>query len=197
MKLDVPFYKQTTLLNCGPTALRMALSFLDKDPGIKILEQKSELKEGKGLFTIQIAIAAASLGYKSKFFTTSASFNEENLKLDFYKKYAEDSKAVEGYLNKAKKLNVIIKERSISLKELLSYVNKDSLPIALLNWNVIINKEGYLGHFVPVIGFSKDSVILHNPGIKYSEAFIYVKNRVFEEARKSIGTDEDIVVVYN
>ena len=62
MKLNVPFYKQTTKLNCGPAALRMVLAYFDKDYSLKFLEEKSQIKEGKGVFKIQIAIAAARLG---------------------------------------------------------------------------------------------------------------------------------------
>ncbi len=38
MMLDAPFYRQNTPFNCGPVALRMVLAYLDKDPGIEILE---------------------------------------------------------------------------------------------------------------------------------------------------------------
>ena len=46
MRLKVPFYKQTTLLNCGPTALRMALAYLDKDYGLEAtVEEVRGLKD--------------------------------------------------------------------------------------------------------------------------------------------------------
>jgi len=34
MRLDVPFYKQTTKFNCGPAALRMVIAYLDQDLGL-------------------------------------------------------------------------------------------------------------------------------------------------------------------
>ncbi|MBU0466707.1 MAG: peptidase C39 family protein [Nanoarchaeota archaeon] len=39
MKLQVPFFKQTTPYNCGPMALRMALAYLGNDPG-KLLRKR-------------------------------------------------------------------------------------------------------------------------------------------------------------
>lgn len=41
MCLDVPFFVQTTELNCGPTALRMALSFLQRtdDWDLSLIEE--------------------------------------------------------------------------------------------------------------------------------------------------------------
>ncbi|MBI2670549.1 C39 family peptidase [Candidatus Woesearchaeota archaeon] len=40
MRLEVPFYQQTKHVNCGPSALRMIISYFDKDPGIEVLEEK-------------------------------------------------------------------------------------------------------------------------------------------------------------
>ena len=39
MKLDVPFYPQTTTLNCGPTALKMAFAYFGKDLPIELIEK--------------------------------------------------------------------------------------------------------------------------------------------------------------
>lgn len=89
MKLTVPFYKQTNSMNCGPASLRMVLAYFDRDWGIEVLEEMTGMKKGKGISTIQISTAAASLGYKSEFYSKQILFNEENLKLDFYKKYNE------------------------------------------------------------------------------------------------------------
>lgn len=47
MKLQVPYHKQTTELNCGPNVLRMVLHYLEKDYGIEALERILEMREGK------------------------------------------------------------------------------------------------------------------------------------------------------
>ena len=44
MKLDVPFFKQTTTLNYGPAALRMVLAYMGKVYGISVLERKTGIK---------------------------------------------------------------------------------------------------------------------------------------------------------
>ena len=46
MKIRVPFYKQTNPLNCGPSALKMVLAYFGKNIDIKILEEKTGIKEG-------------------------------------------------------------------------------------------------------------------------------------------------------
>lgn len=199
MKLKIPFYKQTNPFNCGPTALRMVLAYFGKDKEVNILEERTGAKEGKGICTIQIATAAASLGYRTDFYSKHILVNEENLKLGFYQKYIDLNLAQsKKLLEEAKIAGVKIQERTLSLEEILRFVTKDSVPIILLDWNIVRAKreKGYQGHFVPIVGFDKKNVYIHNPGLNDSQEFMPVTRRTFDEARKSKGTDEDIVIVY-
>ncbi|MFH1289783.1 MAG: peptidase C39 family protein [Nanoarchaeota archaeon] len=197
MKLPVPFFKQTTPLNCGPAALRMILAYLDKDPGIEILEEKTGIKEGKGTNTIQLANATATIGFKTKLFTLHLSYNEENKDLNFNKQYDDMTQdKFKVWLQKAKDLGVEMQEKSISQEKLLSFVTESSLPIVLLDFNVIRNKEGYHGHFAPIVGYDEENIYIHNHGMKDTQEFMPVKRDLFDKARKAKGTDEDVVVVY-
>ncbi|MFA5303836.1 MAG: peptidase C39 family protein [Candidatus Nanoarchaeia archaeon] len=197
MKLAVPFFKQTTLLNCGPSALKMVLAYLGKDENITVLEEKTGIKEGKAIYTIQIAIAAALMGYKTEFYSKHLLFNEDNMKFEFYKNYSEmDMKKSIELAHEAKKLGVKIEEKTMELNELLNYLNEDKIPILILNWNVLINQEGYRGHFVPIVGYDEENVYIHNQGLKDSQEFMPIKKELFDKSRKSEGTDEDIVIIY-
>jgi len=199
MRLEVPFFKQTSPLNCGPMALRMVLAYLGKDEGADILEERTGIKEGKGISTIQIATAAASLGYKTDFYSKHILFNEENLKHEFYKKYSDmDLEQSEKWVEDAKAKGVNIQERTLSLGEILGFVTKDSVPIVLIDWNIIKDRKekGYQGHFVPVVGYDKQNVYIHNHGLNDTKEFMSVKKDLFDEARKADGTDEDVVVVH-
>jgi len=199
MKLEVPFFKQTSLLNCGPSALRMVLAYFGEDPGIEVLEERTGIKEGKGILTIQIATAAASLGHRTDFYSKNILFNEENLKLDFYKKYSDMVlQQSKKWVEDARAAGVNIQERTLSLEELLSFVTKDSVPIVLIDWNIIKNKKekGYRGHFVPIVGFDEQNVYVHNHGLNDTQEFMPVARSIFDEARKAKGTDEDVMAVY-
>ena len=199
MILEVPFYKQTTSLNCGPVALKMVIAYFGKDEPIKLLEEKTGIKEGKGVSTLQIAIAAASLGYHADFYSKHILFNEENLKYQFYQKHSNiDLEQSKILLDDARRLGVKIHEKTLSLEELLGFVTKDSIPIILLNWNVIKGEKekDYQGHFVPIVGYDKQNVYVHNHGLKNTQKFMPIKRRTFDEARKAKGTDEDVVIVY-
>ncbi len=199
MKLPVPFYQQTTKLNCGPAALRMVLAYFGDDTDLKVIEERSGIKEGKAVSTIELAIAAASLGYGADFFSKSIFFNQENAKMDFYKNYADlDLEVSKKLVEKANKHGVKVEETTLSLNNLLSLFTKDSLLIVLLDWNVIKgNKEGgYQGHFVPVIGYDEKSVFVHNHGLTNPKESMIIQRALFDMARKAKGTDEDILVVH-
>lgn len=199
MKLNVPFYKQTTNLDCGPTALRMALSFLNKDYGIEKLRNLVITNDDKGVSTIKLAIAASKLGYKTKFYSVSLFFDESNLDLDFYKQYGDINLEISKKLvEEAKKNKVELYEKSISLEDVLSYVTEESIPIILLDWNIIreISQKGYQGHFVPIVGYDDNYVYVHNQGLKDPQAYLPIKKETFEKARKAQGTDEDFLVIF-
>lgn len=198
MRIEVPFFKQTTPLNCGPTALRMVIAYFEGDPGIEQMEEKTRLLEGKALFTIQIAIAASLKGYGSEIYSKQISFNQENMDLDFYKKYADNvEKESEKLIDDAQKAGVKICETVLPLDKVLESLNPNSVPIVLLDWNVVTGQteKGYQGHFVPLVGYDDTSVYVHNPGGDSSGAFMRIEKEVFDTARRAVGTDEDIVVV--
>ena len=197
MKLEVPFYRQTTLLNCGPTALKMVLAYCGKDFPLDFLEREVGIKEGKGVMTIQMATAAAKLGFKTRFFTKSLGFDPKNLELDFYKKYVDVSSDVKKFVVEAHVTGVVMKECSISLEDIELALERGDGVLALVDWNVILHKEdkGYQGHFVPIVGFEEDNVLVHNCGLKDGQAYVAVNREVFERARKARGTDEDLVFI--
>ena len=117
--------------------------------------------------------------------------------MDFYKKYSEDFNDTEKIVGESKEEGVVIHEKSISLEEILGFVTKKSIPIILLDWNIVKNKEekGYQGHFVPIVGYDKDNVYVHNQGS--FEKFLKIDKNIFDKARKTKGTDEDLAIIFN
>jgi len=199
MKLNVPFFKQTTPLNCGPVALQMILSYFGDKTDLKIIEEKTGIKKGRCISTIQIAIASVSLGYKTNYFSKHIGFNPEHLKQEFYKKYGNLSEERSDRLNEeAQNAGVVIQEKIISLNELLSFITPNSIPIVLLDWNILLGKseKGYHGHFVPVVGYDNKNVIIHNHGLNNPKEFLEIEKSLFDSARKAEGTDQDFLIVY-
>ena len=120
--------------------------------------------------------------------------NSENYELDYYKKYSEEINQISEICKKSKELGVNQFEKSIDLEDIFKLVNKNSVPIILLDWSILDDSlNGYNGHFVPVVGFDDEYVYVHT-GHKNQEYFP-ISKELFDKARKSKGTDEDLIVV--
>jgi ABC-type bacteriocin/lantibiotic exporter with double-glycine peptidase domain len=162
MKLQVPFYKQTTPANCGPYTLKMVFSFLGKDFPIEEIEEKSRIKEGKGVSTLHLAVAALDLGFKVRFFSKYEDVNQENLGPEFYRSLMEEDylAVVRNLIKEIKSKSAEVEIKSIGIDELLSYVTENSIPIVLMDWNTIKGRKekGYYGHFVPVVGYDQENI---------------------------------------
>jgi len=198
MKLKVPFYQQTSKLNCGPTALRMAFDYLGSSKDLKLIEEKTGISEGKAVSTINLAITARELGFNVDFYSKQLYFNEEHLKKDFYKQHADITSMNESIkiVNKAREIGVNLHEETMTLDELLNKVNEKSAIIALIDWSVISGKNGYQGHFVPIIGYDKENVYIHNQSLTNPQESMKITRDLFDKARIADGTDEDLVIIY-
>ena len=197
VKLDVPFYQQTTNLNCGPTALKMAFEFLGKKFDIEHISASCGIKEGKGVSSVRLALGAAKLGFKATFLSKALFFNPDHQQLAFYQNYGDvDVAESKKLVDEANAAGARLEERTIPLAELLKHVTPSSVPVVLLDWNKVTSTpKGYLGHFVPVVGFDNESVFVHNQGFANPTAFLKIPRAVFDDARTAQGTDEDVLIV--
>ncbi|GBE20112.1 MAG TPA: hypothetical protein ENG87_00185 [Candidatus Pacearchaeota archaeon] len=200
MKLKVPFYKQKNKNDCGPTALQMVLEYLGEPHSREELMNLVYSDKSGVTWTLGLARAATNLGFKTEFYTICLDFNPENYKLDYYKKEADGVSSVKGKLKRLKieshNLGVQMGERSLTLEELLSKISKDCIPIILLDWSKIKGTDDFIGHFVVIVGYDNKNVYVHNQEFHNPGAFISIDRELFDEARKSNGTDEDIVYIH-
>jgi hypothetical protein len=198
MQIDIPFYKQSTLMNCGPMALKMILSYFGNDLDIEEIEKKANAKEGKGFSTLNLCIATVKLGFKAELFTKLLGFDKTNLQFDFYKQYGDPDFESQELVEEAKKLGVELHEKTIELEQVLSYLSPTSIPLILLDWAVVVGAEGkgFHGHFVPIVGYDEENVYVHDHGFREPKAHRAIKRDVFDKARKAKGTDEDLLIVY-
>lgn len=200
MKLKVPFYKQESENDCGPVALQMVLEYLGESHSrTKLMDLIDSDKSGV-TWTLGLARAVAKLGFKTEFYTTCLGFNPQNFELGYYQKKADEASSSQQKLEKLRKeayrLRVQMEERSLSLEELLLKVSINCIPIILLDWSKIKGTSEFVGHFVPIVGYDKENIYVHNQGFYNTQAFMPIKRGLFEKARKSKGTDEDVVFIY-
>ena len=200
MKLRVPFYKQESKNDCGPTALQMILEYFKEQHSREELINLVDSDKSGVTWTLGLARAVAELGFKTEFYTICLGFNPKNYELEYYQKESDGASSSQQKLERlrkeAHKLGVKIEERSLSLEELLSKVSKNCIPIILLDWSKIKGTPDFIGHFVPIVGYDEKNVYVHNQGFHNTSAFLSINRKLFEEARKAKGTDEDIVYIH-
>jgi len=195
MKFEVPFYKQESKNDCGPTALQMVLEYLGEPHLRKELMELVDSDKNGFTWTLGLARAVAEIGFKTEFYTTCLGFNPKNFELEYYQKEVDDASSSQQKLERLRresyKLGVRMVEKSLSLEELLSKISKNCISIILLDCSKIKGTSDFIGHFVPIVGYDKKNIYLHN-----TQAFFPIKRELFEEARKAKGTDEDIIYIY-
>lgn len=196
MKIKVPFYASKKDTDCGPMVLKMALAYLGEEHSFEELS-KLELQIDTGLvWSLGIARAAKMLGFPTKIISKTNFSHDEDI--EFYKKFKGDKGML--ILNKLKKeikkLKIIVEEKDLSLNDLLSFVSKDSIPIVLVSWNVLKNKEGFQGHYLILTGYNKKNIYVHNPGIEKAAAYMPIEKELFKKMWEHKGTDKDTIIIY-
>src|SRR3989338_1525305 len=151
-------------------------------------------------FLIFISAVSAQLGFKTEFYSKSLGFNPENFDLEYYQRETDGAETAEIKIKKLQaeciKYKVKMEEREISIKEIISKINKNCTAIVLIDWGKIKNLERYIGHFLPIVGFDEENIYLHQPDPKDPEPNFKINKNLFDIARKSKGTDEDIIFIY-
>ena len=132
MKIDVPFHKSEHDNEWGQRALQMVLDYFGEKHSFKELYDLQRALEHGMVWSLGITLASKELGFDVRFFSEE-NFNEED-ELDFYKKYADDKAMLllKELKDKVLKMGVKLEEGKMSLDELLNFVTKDSVPIAIV-----------------------------------------------------------------
>ena len=199
MLLKVPFYIQG-INECGPAALQMVLEFFGEEHNREKIKKLVESESTGATWTTGLAKTAAQLGFKTEFYSKSLGFNPENFDLEYYQRETDGAETAEIKIKKLQaeciKYKVKMEEREISIKEIISKINKNCTAIVLIDWGKIKNLERYIGHFLPIVGFDEENIYLHQPDPKDPEPNFKINKNLFDIARKSKGTDEDIIFIY-
>lgn len=201
MKIEVPFLKQESNNSCGISAMRMILQYLGQNYTEEELYQECSPEKSGVIWTVDLARLGKKKGFETEFYTRSLHLNQRNQSLEFYQKLTAESTAaqrVDQIVSEAEKIGVKLFEQPLSLNDIKSKMEDGWLAVILLDWRVVSPKENqfdFQGHLVPIVGFNDDSFFVHNQGMSDPLPFYEIKKETFEKARKSKGTDEDIVFV--
>lgn len=190
MILDVPYIKQKRHNDCGQVSAHMITSYFNgftTDSYDLICEMSSYKSDSDYTFSINLAIALKKLGHNVDLFTNP---QKASSGLEFYHGKSYDTSLEKEFVD----LGGQIKETSLVLEEILNKFSKTTVPLVLLNIKRIRNKNGFYGHFVPIVGYDDDFLYVHNPS-DIGSSFFQIDRKTFDKARKDVGTDEDIIFV--
>lgn len=189
---EVPFELQEDESWCWPTAIKLILEFLWHNISLSELYELTEFK-WDNIPTINLAIAIGKLWHKSDFYTNSLIVS------------CWDNNTID----KARKNGVKLDEKSLTLDEIIFYTKKDYLPVMLVDWNIILewlklplDPEilGFRWHFVPVVWYDENNIYIHSHSKRNVDEIIWkniaINKKLFNEARITKWTDEDILIIH-
>jgi len=196
MTLRLPIFKQKGRPTCGPCSLRQVLHYFGTKLSQADIEKLVDYEEGKPTLSIKLALAAKKAGYDAELMSIHIKPSKETFDREYYKQNIEDyMETVIKLTEEAKKLGVKLTEKSITLEKLLPLISKDRIPIVLVNSRTIKKEPGFMGHYLTLVGFNNKFVHVNDSAGKNGRRMRIIPRNLFENARKSKGTDEDILIV--
>ncbi|MFX1450087.1 MAG: peptidase C39 family protein [Promethearchaeota archaeon] len=200
IRFKIPFYEQG-YNDCGPICLKMVLEYLGENYSLSELKNLVESDSTGTTWAIGLVKAAASLGFKVDFYTTYLGVNIQNYNLMYYitqtDGYQESKSKVEKMIEIiSKNPRVKLIEQSLSLDEIFKKINRDCVVISEINWCSAVGKNGYIGHFVVIVGHDKKNVYIHQILPGDAQPYFPIKRKVFNKARNQLGTDQNLIFIY-
>ena len=173
------------------------------------------------IWTVDIAHLLRHFGLQVKFYTITLGVNPAYADEKFYKDHMyEDEVRVRQLFDLAPEAGVEVGQRSLELHELRDVCSSpDNLVLILVDKRVLqagaasapsakskpslfccgmlggLGRSGYVGHYVVLYDYNHQTkeFLIKDPASFTSKTA--VKEAVLEKARKSFGTDEDVIVV--
>ncbi|XP_022743699.1 protein GUCD1-like isoform X2 [Durio zibethinus] len=207
--VQVPHINQLFSWDCGLACVLMALTTVGvSDCSIKNL---SKLCCTTSIWTVDLAYLLQKFSIRFSYYTVTYGANPIYFGETYYKEQLpNDLVRVDKLFQKAVEAGINILCRSISGEEISSWILSGKyIAIALVDqyklsrsWvgDVIIpgfqgNDFGYTGHYVLICGYDAkaDEFEIRDPAS--SRKRDRVSSKSLEEARKSFGTDEDLLLI--
>ncbi|GAX83634.1 hypothetical protein CEUSTIGMA_g11058.t1 [Chlamydomonas eustigma] len=191
------------------------------DPHESDYDKLRELCPTTSIWTVDLAHLLRRLGLEVCFLTKTLGPNPAYANEGFYMEHLqEDELRVSQLFSEANTAGIALHQRSLSSQELqevavtgaclvIALVDKRKLDPWLLTADLLCptllggsekgssceGDGGYTGHYVLIVGFdiSRQEFIVHDPAAPVSE--LRVSASALDLARRSFGTDEDLLIV--
>ncbi|XP_061163337.1 protein GUCD1-like [Saccostrea echinata] len=200
--------------DCGLACCCMVLRYLGKDDSCVYTSDLDELQCGQSIWTIDLGYLLLKYKVRVEFSTVTLGVDDQYARKPFYmRNFDKDAERVSKKFAEASQSGLDVSKRSLSIKDIVNHLSGGNLLICLVDWSSLeciwcdrvkqhcLNWCGhccrtYQGHYVVVCGFDlkKKYIFYKNPS--YDEDVCCSRMDKFDKARKSHGTDEDILLIY-
>lgn len=207
--VEVPHVNQLFTWDCGLACVLMAL----KTVGVNdcSIENLAEICSTTSIWTVDLAYLLQKFSVSFCYFTVTFGANPSYSVETYYKEQLpSDLGRVDTLFQKAVEAGISIKCRSISGKEICQWIlSGKHIAIALVDqykltqyWlgdvigsGFIQSNVEYTGHYILICGYDadKDEFEIRDPAS--SRKRDRIPSKCLEEARKSFGTDEDLLLI--
>ncbi|KAL5203364.1 hypothetical protein ABZP36_014316 [Zizania latifolia] len=207
--IDVPHVQQAFTWDCGLACVLMVLRTLGIDCcGIADLEK---LCSTTSIWTVDLAYLLNKFSVCFSFFIVTLGANPQYSVETFYREQLqEDIDRGDQLFGKALEAGISIQCRSISAYDIaflllsghciaIALVDKTKLNSSWMNeirdMQHFSEVSDYMGHYVVICGYDVDGCEFEIRDPASSRQRERVSMKILDEARKSFGTDEDIILV--
>ncbi|XWS56648.1 hypothetical protein CRYUN_Cryun09bG0104000 [Craigia yunnanensis] len=207
--VQVPHINQLFSWDCGLACVLMALTTVGiNDCSIQNL---AKLCCTTSIWTVDLAYLLQKFSVRFSFYTVTFGANPNYSGETYYKEQLPyDLVRVDKLFQKAMEAGINIWRRSISGEEISRWIlSGKCIAIALVDqyklsrsWvgDVIIpgfhgNDVGYTGHYVLICGYDAEADEFEIRDPASSRKHDRVSSKSLEDARKSFGTDEDLILI--
>ncbi|XP_029442454.1 protein GUCD1-like [Rhinatrema bivittatum] len=219
IRLKVPVIQQMYHWDCGLACSRMVLQYLNQLSEAEFQMALQELHLSKSIWTIDLAYLMWHFGVKHRLCTRTLGVDKGYKNQSFYRKHFDtEENRVNQLFAQAKASGVLVEKRTVTVQDLQQHLAQGHIAIVLVNAVLLLcdlcsspvkyccflpigqkcfcRSPDYQGHFVVLCGYNKstESIFYNNPA--YADRTCSTSIRNFEDARRSYGTDEDILFIY-
>ncbi|XVE69314.1 hypothetical protein DITRI_Ditri09bG0142400 [Diplodiscus trichospermus] len=207
--VQVPHINQLFSWDCGLACVLMALTTVGIDDCN--IQNLAELCCTTSIWTVDLAFLLQKFCIMFSYYTVTFGANPNYSGETYYKEQLpNDLVRVDMLFQKAVEAGMNIQCRSISGEEISNWILSGKyIAIALVDqyklsqsWvgNVIItgfhdNDVGYTGHYVVICGYDAEADEFEIRDPASSRKHNRVSSKCLDEARKSFGTDEDLLLI--
>jgi len=166
------------------------------------------------IWTIDLAYLLTRFGVGMRMSTLTLGVDKNYADVDFYSHLNEDDLRVNKMFREAQLAGVTVVQEGVTMDTITRHLESKRVIIILIDWkklgclhcsprrrsifrNVVEEKgnRGYQGHFICLTGFDKGRNLIYfsNPAADHPVCICDAED--LDRARKSYGTDEDIIFV--